>query len=216
MTLTRLPTEQTTAATDLAIAVIAVAAWWYLLQRGPAGLRGRLWRSVFVLLGLSGLLGAVAHGIDLDAARLVMLWRGTYLALSLLVAAFFLATMRDLFGNPAAARALPALLIIALGAFGLFLFDPDNFTPFILYETTAMLLSLVGYVWLAWRDTLAGAGWIALSVAVNIAAAAIQATGTLAFRIIWPFDHNGIFHLVQMLGMFLLVVGLAKGAEDRA
>ena len=51
-------------------------------------------------------------------------------------------------------------------------------------------------------------------MAVNILAAAVQAEGALGFTLIWTFDHNGVFHLVQMVGLGLLVWGLKSEAKD--
>ena len=52
------------------------------------------------------------------------------------------------------------------------------------------------------------ATWIAASVAVNIVAATVQATEAVEFTVIWSFDHNGAFHLVQLVAIGLLVRGL--------
>lgn len=208
MTLVQIPTEQTTAATDLLIAVLGIIALQLLRSGGPRGLRGQLWRGVIGLLAVTALLGAIAHGLVLSEALFAFTWNATYLGLSLLVAAFLLAAWRDLAGDAPARRGLPVVAIVALCAWGYFLIDPDNFLPFVIYEATAMLLALAGYLWLTRQGTLRGAGWIAASIAVNMVAAAIQASGAVSFTLIWPFDHNGVFHLVQILGLALLVHGL--------
>lgn len=208
MILNQIPTEQTTAATDLLISILAIASAVYLRRNGPPGLRGQLWQSVFYILAIAALLGAIVHGLVLGSTTYTALWWGTYLALSLLIAAFFLATIRDLSGDERALLLLPASVIVALGFFIYFAMAPEDFLPFILYEAVIMLFSLATYVLLAWRQTLAGSAWIAASVAVNIVAAAIQASGSISFTLIWTFDHNGTFHLVQILGMAMLVHGL--------
>ena len=107
------------------------------------------------------------------------------------------------------------LAAAALAFSGYMLFDPDNFLPFIVYETVAMLLSLAGFIWISIRRDLAGAGWMTAAIAVNILAAAIQAEGSLGFTLIWAFDHNGVFHLVQMVALGLLVYGLRLGESER-
>ena len=214
MTLIEIPIEQTTAATDLLISVVAVAAILYLWRSGPAGLRGWLWRSVFVWLAAASLLGAIAHGLVLDEAVLKWIWRGTYLALAIVVATFLLAAIRDVFGDRTALRALPLLIVIAVGFFAWFITDPENFRPFIMYEATAMLLSLAGFLWLSWQGTLAGAGWIAASIVVNIVAAVVQASRAVSFTLVWSFDHNGVFHLIQILGIALLIRGLSSVKEN--
>lgn len=208
MTLIQIPTEQTTAVTDLLISIMAMSGLVYLRDRGPTGLRGLLWRSVFVLLAAASCLGAIAHGLVLGDAALESVWRVTYLALALLVAAFFAAAVRDVFGDKPVKRISPLIVLTAAGFFASFIANPDDFRRFIMYEASAMLLSLAGFAWLSWKGSLPGSGWIAASIAVNILAAAIQATGSVRFTLIWPFDHNGVFHLVQMVGIVLLIRGL--------
>ena len=207
-------TEQTTAATDLIIAVLAVVARAYLRNNGPSGLRGRLWRGVLLLLAIAALLGAIGHGTVLSSAVYTVVWALAYLALALLVALFLLATIRDCVGDNAARRAVPVLLVIALAFFGYAMLDPENFLPFILYELSAMTLSLTGFVWITMRGELPGAPWITAAIAVNILAAAIQAEGSAGFTLIWSFDHNGVFHLVQILAIGLLVHGLRMAPAE--
>ena len=52
---------------------------------------------------------------------------------------------------------------------------------------------------------------MALGVALNIVAVAIQATRTVSFTLVWQFDHNGVFHVVETLAIAVLVVGLRVG-----
>jgi hypothetical protein len=48
---------------------------------------------------------------------------------------------------------------------------------------------------------------------ISIAAAVIQGTGTVSFTLIWPFDHNGVFHLVQLPGLAAIAYGLTPERE---
>ena len=41
------------------------------------------------------------------------------------------------------------------------------------------------------------------------AAGAIQAMTSLSVRLGWEFDHNGLYHLVQIVGVVVLIRGLA-------
>jgi len=49
---------------------------------------------------------------------------------------------------------------------------------------------------------------VAAALAVSLAAGAIQAGDSLTVRIGWDLDHNGLYHLVQIVGVVLLVRGL--------
>ena len=49
---------------------------------------------------------------------------------------------------------------------------------------------------------------MAAGVLVTLIAAGVQASGAVSVTLIWQFDHNGLFHLIQMVGVVLLVAGL--------
>jgi hypothetical protein len=51
---------------------------------------------------------------------------------------------------------------------------------------------------------------MAAALAVSLGAGALQASGLGAVRLLWEFDHNGLFHLVQLLGLPLMVAGLRR------
>jgi hypothetical protein len=53
---------------------------------------------------------------------------------------------------------------------------------------------------------------ISLGIGLSIVAAAVQASA-LSVRLIVPFDHNGLFHLVQLTGIAALANGLRRGLE---
>lgn len=173
-------------------------------------MRGRLWRGVFYLLSIASLLGTLAHGFVLTAGVNSGIWYVMYFVLALVVAMFVLATTLDVMGEKYARRVLPAVLVIAAGFYMCAVVNPESFLPFILYEVVAMLLAFAGYTWLMLKHTLPGAGWIAAGIVTTILAAAVQATGATSFTFIWSFDHNGVYHLIQMPGLVWIVMGLKQ------
>jgi hypothetical protein len=78
-----------------------------------------------------------------------------------------------------------------------------------------MLFAFVVYTILAFRKKLKGAGLMAAGILVTIIAAAIQAIETIKVSAIWVFDHNGIFHIVQMIGLIFLLRGLQAEFSSR-
>ena len=82
------------------------------------------------------------------------------------------------------------------------------------YEAIAMLLALIVYGRLALLGQ-PGAALLTAGVLVTLVAAAVQQTD-LSVTIIWPFDHNGIFHLVQMPGLALMVLGVRRSLRETA
>jgi hypothetical protein len=49
---------------------------------------------------------------------------------------------------------------------------------------------------------------MASGVMISIIAAGLQAKKSMVFMLVWKFDHNGIYHLVQSIGLLFLIVGL--------
>ncbi len=205
-------TEVTTAATDALLAVAALGCI-AVLRRGRNRHRQRVavWSWVFGLLTFASLVGAIAHGLDLSSTVQSWLWRPLFLSLGLVVAMFVVGAVFDLKGESAARAWLVPMLVLALGFFTITQIGSGSFRAFVDYEALAMLGALGIYLLLALKRRLPGAGTVAAGILLNIVAAAIQSTDTISLTIIVPFDHNGVFHLVQIVALVVLTRGLARG-----
>lgn len=205
-------TELTTAATDAVLGLLCVAvAVQVWATPTTAEFARALWVSAFALLGVGSLLGAAAHGIELDARIRGWLWKPLYLSLGLAVALVAVAAAGDWWGL-AVAR---PMLRWALGA-GVLFFAATQwlggaFVLFIAYEAAAIGLALVIYG-LLWMNGSAGAGAMAVGVALSLVAAAVQVS-SLSMRVFVRFDHNGLFHLIQMLGVLCLSAGVRQSLQ---
>lgn len=206
-----IPTEQTTAVTDAILAVIAIVITVYL-HRISQGNRWKatLWVCFFGLLALASILGTIAHGLKMSKMIQALLWHPLNLSLGLLVAIFMVAVVYDIWGEAIARRVLPIMVIIGASFFGVTLVWPDSFLAFIIYEAVVMFFALGGYIWMACRGHLEGVWFMIAGVFVTIIAATTQASNTLSFTFIWSFDNNGVFHLLQIVGVMLLMAGLRK------
>jgi len=206
-------TELTTAATDIVLAAISFGCM-ILLLRYRAGQRQRfaIWSWVFGLLTMASLLGAVAHGLDLSPVVREWLWRPLFLSLGLVVALFVVGAVFDFRGERAARSLLLPMLGLGVGFFGVTQVLSGSFLVFVVYEAAAMLAALGMYLLLAVSRQLEGAGIIAVGVLLNIAAAAVQASN-ISLTVVVPLDHNGVFHLVQMVALVFLTHGLLRGAR---
>jgi hypothetical protein len=141
-------------------------------------------------------------------------WQPLNLALGLVIALFVVGVIYDVWDATAAQRALPLMLGLGVIFFGVTVFYPGIFLIFIIYEAVAMIFALVTYSWLAVTAQLPGAGWMAAGVLVTLIAAAVQAGWNgkeNPLTLIWQFDQNGLYHLIQIGGVALLWVGL-RGA----
>lgn len=208
-------TELTTAATDAAIAVISLVCLLVLSRyRLEHRWRVGIWSWVFGLLAVASILGAIAHGLQLTSTTQELLWRPLFLSLGLVVAMFVVGAVFDFKGKHAARVALIPMLGLALGFFAVTQVASGTFLIFVAYEAVAMLAVLGMYLSLALKGQLKGAAVIATGVVLNIVAAGIQASETISLIIVVPFDHNGIFHLVQIVALVVLTLGLVSGMSS--
>lgn len=201
-------TELTTAGTDalLGFLCLLLIAGLREFRRSHPWKTG-LWSWVFGLLAAASFLGATAHGLDLTTELRDLLWQPLYLALGIDVALFFLAGVADWRGEDSARRLLPPAIATGIVFYSLTVILDGNFLVFVVYEGAAMLGAMLIYTALAVSRRLRGAGTLAAGIALTLVAAAVQAS-TLRFTLIWPFDHNGIFHLVQIPALMAIGLGL--------
>jgi hypothetical protein len=136
------------------------------------------------------------------------LWMPINLSLGLALGMFVVGAVNDLAGEAVARMMISVMTVLGVGFFLVTLWKPGTFMTFIAYEAIAMLFALGVYAYLFYTATLPGGGWMLAGVLVTIIAAIVQATGKPGKGIIWYFDNNGVFHVIQMAGMVLLWTGL--------
>ena len=210
MPLTEIATEQTTAVTDILLALLAFYVVRDVRHHGSSSDRRKtkIWSFAFTCLAIASVFGAVAHGFEFGETVNFWLWQPIYLMLGLTVAMFFVGVVYDL-RNFSIPGWLPPLAVLAAVAFyGVTIFGPAPFILFIAFEGVVLLIAFFGYLVVTLRGQARGSGFMLLGVLTSIAAAAIQATGAVSFTFLFEFDHNGVFHLVQMLGLLFLMYGL--------
>jgi len=201
--------ERTTAATDAVLAVAGITAL-VLLRRLPPSFARSVWMAALVALVVGATLGAIAHGLQLPAATRELLWQPLYLSLGVTMALFVVGAVRDWRGDPAGRRALWPMLGVAVLFYGITRLAGGHFLAFVVYEAAALVFSLAVYVRLAAGEGRPGAGTMALALGVSLAAGGVQAADLGSVHLLWEFDHNGLFHLVQLVGLILLVAGLRR------
>jgi hypothetical protein len=144
-----------------------------------------------------------------------VLCTANYLLLRLVEAIILAGPVLDLWGAEAARKLTPGFLGAALVFFLAARLASGTFLVFLAYEAAAMLFALGVYAALALRRALPGAGWMAAGIALSLTAAGIEARRAVAFTVIWPFDHHGVFHLVQAVGVLAVLRGLSRGMPER-
>jgi hypothetical protein len=211
MRLTQSATELTTAATDALLGGVCLSLGRGLLATRTADAwKRRVWAAVLALLGVASVLGAAAHGFDLAENLRAAMWYPLYLSLGVAVAFFVVAALCDWRGESAARPLLPWAAAVGCSFFALTQILGGSFAIFIGYEALALTAALAVYAGLAVAGKLAGAALIAIGIALSMVAAAVQASG-LSVRVLVPFDHNGIFHLVQLAAVVVMAEGVRRG-----
>ena len=214
-----IPAEQTTAFTDLILGLAALLLAVYVFRLGTRtdAKKGYIWSGAFFLLSVASIIGAFAHGFQMSERTNTILWHPLNLALGLTISLFAAGVVYDLKNRLLPKWVLPIFMGTGVVFFVVTLLISGTFLIFILYEAVALLFALTTYIILAVKKTVRGARLMAAGILITIVAAALQATGAINITVIWEFDHNGVFHVVQIIALvfffFGLRVGLKKSSE---
>jgi hypothetical protein len=207
------PTEQSTAITDILLALVAFGGTLFLslnIANNNEPWKLIIWSAAFGSIGLAAALGAAAHGLVISRTVHDRIWQLLNMSLALAVSLFVAGVVYDLWGLAVCFKVLPVVLAAGLLFLGATLLYPGFFFVFIVYEGLALIFASSAYIYLALRGEPAGAAFMAAGILISILAAGIQAIKSISLTVIWQFDHNGIYHIVQVVGLILLLVGLRR------
>jgi hypothetical protein len=192
--------EPTTTLTDYLLALLGFGLAARLLPRARGAAAVACWAAALATMGLAAALGGTLHGFGpgLGESGRAALWLASYHAIG--AANFALAagaSIAAVHGTPR--RLLLVLLALRLFAYTLLLTRQRDFRYVIYdYALTLGLLLALSFA----RRLREGAGpWLRAGVAVCFAGALIQRGGVSLHA---HFNHNDLFHVVQMVGAWLL------------
>lgn len=194
--------EPTTVATDLALAAVAVVLA-VLLRRSAHPLpRSRaLWVAAFLLTAVAASAGAWRHALFEATASLArrQLWLTTYLALGLTNLAFLAGLVRALLPGSAQRLALTALVVRCALFSALLLILPSP--RLVIADSVISIVLILALSLYSLRTARDGASsWLLAGLGVSAAGALLQ---VLRVGPVGPFNHNDLFHVVQMGGLWL-------------
>lgn len=189
--------EPMTMATDylitIAAAIFAARLWS----------RDRMWALAFVFTGLGAFFGGTYHGVlpSVSPFAAAALWKATVYAVGI-ASFFFLAGSHPRMAVPAALK---------LVVYGSWMIAHDGFL-WVIADYGTMLI-LVGIIVIVRRGP--EMNWVLGGIGLAVAGAGIQQSG---FTIHRHFNHNDLYHLVQIAALWMLYRGaLAKsGAHSHA
>lgn len=200
-------TEPMTMITDYAMGALAVVLAVRLLSDAAAArqLSGRLWAAAFVMTALAAVVGGTYHGFIewMPGATGRLVWKATLVATGLgsaclLSAAVLAAT------TGALQRALLAAVLIKLGFYLWTIAAKDQFKLVIVDYGAALAAILVAAWFIRPTGLTPATWWITAGVGMAVVAGVIQ-WARLAPHV--RFNHNDLFHVVQMVSLYLLYRG---------
>ena len=186
--------EPMTALTDYALA--GVSAWLGWRLRGFS----RFWALAFVALALAAFLGGTWHGF----LHGDLLWKATTLAVG--VASFGMVAGSAAVAPPRLRKILLTAAAAKLALYSAWMTAHDEFIYVIADSGSALAAVALLHLW---RFN----PWMLAGVAASAAAALAQAVGLAPHR---HFNHNDLYHVIQIVAMVLFYHGARRLSVSRA
>ena len=198
--------EPMTMLTDYALAGYTLYLAFRLLRADNAlHMPRKLWGYGFVATAIAALLGGTSHGFVhyLSVTADAIIWKSTlycigaascFMLLGIIVATFdsWLRTILSFF------------TLAKFAVFGFWMMGHSDFKYVIYDYVPSMVAILLIQVWLLIRSGAASAKWLIYGILVSFAAAGVQQSG---FDLHQHFNHNDLYHVVQVAAMYLLYRG---------
>jgi hypothetical protein len=204
--------EPMTLATDYALGAVSAILGWRLHQGAQDQRSRQCWALAFGAAAVSALLGGTHHGFAAVMSPFTygLSWKVTVFAIGLfsfgMMAGSILATARG-----AARAGLLAFAGAQLAVYTAWMLVHDEYRYVVLDTAIAMSVMFLLHTWSAAVRGDKASYWALAGIAVSAAAAAVQ-----FFRVALHehFNHNDLYHLVQIAGMVLFYRG-GKLLRDR-
>lgn len=201
-------TEPSTLLTDYALAAVAgyLAARQWRSWRVSGHRSVQVWSLAFLMLSAGAVLGGTSHGFTLHLSALaqVVFWKATVLSIGL--TSFFLlcGTLIATFRKPV----LSWLIAVVLAKFIIYIVwmsFHDDFV-YVIADYLPSMLAVVGLqVYTAITQQSASSKWLISGIFISFLAAGIQMSGFDFHR---HFNHNDIYHVVQIAAVIVLHAGV--------
>lgn len=200
--------EPMTLATDYALAGVTGWLAWRLYRLREGRPARSLWTLAFAAAALGALLGGTWHGFAPAFAEIaaILLWKATVLAIG--VASFGMLAGSAVAAFPGrTGRALVAIAAAKLAIYSAWMLGHNEYI-YVIADTGIMMGAIVAlHGWSAIRKRDSASLWILAGVGVSLLAAAVQASG---FDLHRNFNHNDLYHVIQIGALFLLYSGAKR------
>jgi len=205
-------TEPMTMVTDYVLALLCLALGVRLARRGAGGQRSVRWFAAsFLTTGLAAATGGTVHGrgpLLPDPAE-VILWKLTVLAIGA-TAFLFLSAAAWASLRPPIRRLMLMIASIQFAGYAAWMLWHDDFV-YVIYDYVPAMLVVLAIQYLDRHRNPASTRWVAAGILLSFLAAAIQQSGLTLHP---SFNHNDVYHVVQMAAVLVLARGGAA-MQDR-
>lgn len=189
--------------TDYALAGVTAVLCFFLFKNRAAS--ARLWAVAFIALAVAAFLGGTVHGFQVEG-----LWKPTVMAVG--IASFgMLAGSAYATTSGNVRRVLVIAAALKLAFYEAWMLGHDDFI-FVVADTASAMLAVAALHLLALDNP--ATRWILGGVVVSLIAAGIQA-GRVALHPQW-FNHNDLYHVVQIAAMVLYYAGARRMTDKTA
>jgi hypothetical protein len=197
--------------------MITAACCWFaakLVLAGEHRRKGcrRSWGLGFLFVGIGALLGGTSHGFApyLTDTAMRWIWTGTLACVGLSMFLAVAGTIRGTELQSGWRASLRFVNVAGLIAYMAWIATHDTFMAVIVDSVLALLLVALIQAW-AWHESQAeSAKWLISGVLVSFLSAAVQQSG---ISVHVHFNHNDLYHIVQLLGVYLLYRGVCLLAD---
>jgi hypothetical protein len=200
-------TEPMTMVTDYLMGTLAFVLAMRLLGDAASGQprSGRLWAAAFVMTAVAAFVGGTYHGFIQWMPGLAgrALWKATLVATGIGSACLLAAAVTAAVAGPLR-HALMGLVLVKLVVYIWTIATKDAFVLVIADYGTALVAVLLAAWFIRPTGLTPAAWWITAGVAVAVVAGVIQ-WARVAPHV--HFNHNDLFHVVQMASLYLLYRG---------
>jgi hypothetical protein len=181
--------------------ILSAASFFFAVRLWRGGFRP--WALAFAFTAIGSLAGGTYHGIGplLDPRVDAALWKLTVYAIGL--ASFFLLT-----GGAVAAtagktrRALVVIAVLKFVAYATWMIGHDDFV-YVIVDYGLSLVIIAALYTIAWRRSAASPAVLS-SIALAVIAAAVQQSRVSLHP---NFDHNVLYHVIQLASLWMLYRG---------
>ncbi|MCH7819810.1 MAG: hypothetical protein IIB40_09670 [Candidatus Marinimicrobia bacterium] len=199
--------EPMTMLTDYLLGVWTLYLAFKLIREG-IGISQRsilLWGLSFFATGIAAIIGGTSHGFALYFGTVTreVIWTATLYSIGFtslfLLSAVIIATIKNPLRNW-----LIAFTVVKFILFAVWIFSHPEFKYVIYDYVPAMIAVLILQVYVKYSRGDRSATWIISGILVSFGAAAVQQSGYMLHE---HFNHNDLYHVIQMGAVFLLYKG---------